>query len=88
MIVTNEPTMPKKKPDADPKPTPTPPAAKDSVDLHRPRKMTAVREQFIAGVTELADRLGTDVTEIVNQAIREKLEREGLWPSKQKSEAG
>lgn len=52
-------------------------------DQHRPRKMTAVRGHFIEPAMELVHRLGmADLTELVNQALREKLEREGLWPWK------
>ena len=41
-----------------------------------------VRPQLLPPLDELAERKATDVTELVNQAVRELLEREGLWPPK------
>jgi len=50
-------------------------------DRHRPRKMTAIRQHFVEPAQVLMARLGiTDLTELVNMALREKLEREKLWP--------
>jgi hypothetical protein len=49
-------------------------------DRHKPRKMTSIRHLFVDSVERVAERLGMDVTEWVNMAIREKLERDGLWP--------
>jgi hypothetical protein len=54
---------------------------KAPADMHRPRKMTAIRGHFVEPAERLRERLGMkDLTELVNQALREKLEREGLWP--------
>lgn len=39
-----------------------------------------VREQMHAPVQEGCKKLVMTPTEFVNQAVREKLEREGLWP--------
>jgi len=46
------------------------------------KKLTGyrLRPAFQPLADALARRLGTDVTELVNQAFRERLEREGLWP--------
>jgi len=41
-----------------------------------------VRKQLLGPLDALAERKATDVTELVNQAVRELLEREGLWPPK------
>jgi hypothetical protein len=39
-----------------------------------------VRPQLLFLLDQLAERKATDVTELVNQAVRELLEREWLWP--------
>ncbi|HEY1189624.1 MAG TPA: hypothetical protein VGE74_18400 [Gemmata sp.] len=41
-----------------------------------------VRPQLLTKLDALAERKATDVTELVNQAVRELLEREGFWPPK------
>ena len=41
-----------------------------------------IREQMHAAVQQACERLVMNPTEFVNQAVREKLEREGLWPPK------
>ncbi|AMV30093.1 hypothetical protein VT84_37210 [Gemmata sp. SH-PL17] len=41
-----------------------------------------VRPQLLIGLDVLAERKATDVTELVNTAVRELLEKEGLWPPK------
>jgi hypothetical protein len=60
------------------------PNGKDApADRHKQRKLYAVREQFLSPLEQLAIRLGfNSTTELVNQIIRERLEREGLWPAK------
>lgn len=48
-----------------------------------PGKMFRLRKPFIVPMQSLSARLGVpDITQIVNDAVREKLEREGLWPDK------
>ncbi|WP_162658095.1 hypothetical protein [Tuwongella immobilis] len=49
-------------------------------DRHKPRKMVGIRARLAARAAILANRLDHDLTQIVNDALREKLEREGLWP--------
>jgi hypothetical protein len=63
---------------------PRPKKNKDAADRHKPRKMVGIREQFIAPGDILAHRLGMGFSEMVNQAVREKLERDGLWPPKER----
>lgn len=47
------------------------------------RKYVELRRPFHPSVKVLADRWGTDETEVVNRLVREGLEREGLWPPAQ-----
>lgn len=49
-------------------------------DRHKPRRMAAVRKHFHGPAEKLAARLGCDMTELVNLAVRELLEKHGLWP--------
>lgn len=50
-------------------------------DRHKPRRMVAVREQYHEPGDELAKKLGcSDLTELVNIAVRELLEKHSLWP--------
>lgn len=65
-------TMPRKKKADD--------AAGSKSDRHKPRKLTSIRRMFVDPVEVAAARLGMDVTEWVNMAIRKELERDGLWP--------
>lgn len=52
-------------------------------DRHRSRKMVGVRKPFHAPAQVLVERLGlTGLGDLINLALREKLEREGLWPPK------
>lgn len=46
----------------------------------RKRTLIGIRDSLAAQAEQLAERLATDLTEIVNAALRERLEREGLWP--------
>ena len=39
-----------------------------------------VRKPLLDRLDQLAERNATDVTELVNQAVRELLERAGMWP--------
>ena len=52
----------------------------NSTDRHKPAKMVRVRIALDKQLEILAERLASDRTEQVNRAIRELLEREGLWP--------
>lgn len=49
-------------------------------DRHKPARMVRVRKSLADQLQKLADRNATDMTEEVNQAVRERLERAGLWP--------
>ncbi len=53
-------------------------------DRHRPSRMVRVKEALAAQVDLLVERRATDLTEEVNRAVREMLEREGLWPVKKR----
>ncbi len=54
-------------------------------DRHKKRKMVGIRKPFIEPTQKLVERLGlTGFSELVNLALREKLERESLWPPKPK----
>ena len=58
-------------------PTETPSAP----DRHKPgSKMVRVRGPLAGPAEEQAVSLAMDLTEWVNVAVREKLERDGLWP--------
>ncbi len=57
------------------------PADTRTGDRHKERRMVAIRKQFHASADALIEKLGmTDLTELANVALREKLERENLWP--------
>ena len=49
-------------------------------DRHKPRRQVGIRGPLAAQAELLADRLAQDLTQVVNDAVRERLEREGLWP--------
>lgn len=53
---------------------------KPNADRHKKSKMVRIRQRLAEQAEILAQRQVTDVTEIVNDALRERLEREGLWP--------
>ncbi len=57
-----------------------------SGDRHKPAKMLRIRAQLARQLVRLAERRATDPTEEANRAVRELLEREGLWPSEQSRE--
>lgn len=60
-----------------PKPSDNPPAA----DRHKPgSKMARIRGPLASPAEAEAIAKAMDFTEWVNIAVREKLEREGLWP--------
>jgi methylase of polypeptide subunit release factors len=58
-------------------------------DRHKAlRKMVAVRGQFHEPAQYVIEREGfTDLTEFVNVAIKEKLERHNAWPWKRDDKA-
>lgn len=48
---------------------------------YKPHRSVRIREQLAVQADLLAARLAHDnLTQVVNDALREKLEREGLWP--------
>lgn len=49
-------------------------------DRHKQRKTTAIRRPFLPLLQKLAESHATDITDEVNRAVREMLERAGLWP--------
>jgi hypothetical protein len=49
-------------------------------DRHKPSRMARVRDSLAKKLDDLADRNATDFTEELNRAVRELLQREGLWP--------
>lgn len=49
-------------------------------DRHKPSRMVRVREALADQLDELVGRNASDFTEEVNRAVRELLQREGLWP--------
>lgn len=51
-----------------------------SKDRHKPHRMGRVRGRLSRQLELLCERNQTDFTEEVNRAVREMLEREGLWP--------
>jgi hypothetical protein len=64
--------MPRKRKDSD--------ETDDRKDRHKPAKYIRVKERLAAQLAVLAEIRATDVTEEVNRAVRELLEREKLWP--------
>jgi hypothetical protein len=48
----------------------------------RRHRMGRVREPLALQLVALSERRATDFTEELNRAVRELLEREGLWPLK------
>lgn len=51
-----------------------------SKDRHKPSRMCRIRGRLATQAKKLGDKLEHDFTQVVNDALREKLEREGLWP--------
>lgn len=57
---------------------------KPKPDRHKSRMQASIREHFVEPAEKLVKRLGlASVSELVNIALREKLEREGFWPPKE-----
>lgn len=55
-------------------------AKKKRPDQHKPSRMVRIRERLAAQLDLIARRNETSVTDEVNRAVRELLQREGLWP--------
>lgn len=49
-------------------------------DRHKPGRHVRVRAVYLPALDALATRNGTTPPEEVNRALREALERAGLWP--------
>lgn len=49
-------------------------------DRHKPSRMVRVREALAEVLDRLAEQNASDITEEVNRAVREMLQREGWWP--------
>lgn len=49
-------------------------------DRHKPRRMVGIQGRFLDAGEHAADRLGMSFAQMVNQALREKLEAMRLWP--------
>ena len=52
----------------------------DNEAYRKPAPMVRIREQLHEAAKPAAELLAQDVTQFVNDAIREKLERMGRWP--------
>lgn len=48
-------------------------------DRHRSKRIVRIRPPFLEHLETLVKRRGTTHCEEVNRAVRELLEREGLW---------
>lgn len=59
-------------------------ASKKHDQKPRQRVQVSIRIQLAEQAEQLAEKLATDITEIANMALREKLEREGFWPPQPK----
>lgn len=64
------------------------PSAPKRNDRHKPSKQSRVRKSLVAPLEELAERNATSFPEEVNRAVREYLERNGLWPYHRSKEGG
>lgn len=51
-----------------------------SGDRHKPARMVRIRTRLAQQADQLAEKLDQDFTQVVNDALREKLERANLWP--------
>lgn len=58
-------------------------AKKQSADRHNKKaKMVRIRPELMGPLLTLKERRASDVTQIVNDAVRKELEGESLWPAK------
>jgi hypothetical protein len=71
--------QPKKQP-----PGSTPPAAGANQPRRKPHKMIRIRLSLHRVAEQAAADLAQDPTQYINDALRERLERAGLWPPKPK----
>jgi hypothetical protein len=53
---------------------------KPTADRHKKSKMVRIKPRLATQGELLAERLESDFTKLCNDALREKLEREGMWP--------
>ena len=51
-------------------------------DRHKPSHQVRVKKVFVPGLKKLADLHGGEVSDEVHTAIREYLQRHGLWPKR------
>lgn len=49
-------------------------------DRHKPSRMIRIRQVLAKQLDLIAERDAEDVTSLANRAVREFLERQGLWP--------
>ena len=50
-------------------------------DRHKPgARQVRIRQVFLPGLDELVRLNGSDLVEEVNRSVKERLEKEGLWP--------
>ncbi len=54
----------------------------DNEKYRKPSKPTRIKKRLAEASTPACELLALDFTEFVNEAVREKLERMGLWPPK------
>ena len=52
----------------------------ESGDRHLPFKQTRVREQLAIALEKFCEKKAMSFPQAVNQAVREMLEKEGMWP--------
>ena len=57
--------------------------AQPKKDRHKPSKQYRVKKQLARLLDRLAERRASSGPEEVNRAVRELLEREGLWPQEE-----
>lgn len=55
-------------------------AKKKANDRHKPSRLIRLKESLAKRLEELADRNATSLTQEANRAVRELLEKNGLWP--------
>lgn len=58
---------------------------KNPLDRHKPSRMTRVPERMAKLLEKLASQKETNLVSEVKQAVREYLERQGMWPPPTKS---
>ena len=58
-------------------------ASPESTDRHKPSRMVRLKERLAVQLELVAAENATSLTEEVNRAVRELLQRAGLWPPKE-----